>query len=93
MARQLSQLASNAIAKKDLKTKRTFKINDVDRTSFLKASTRSFDKAYGSASASFTLHNPNGVFSPNGIYEINVGDVVEFIYQYEGDTISYPCFY
>lgn len=93
MARKLTQIASNQISNKDIKAKKVFKINDIDRTAYLKTNNRSFDKSFGSAQAAFTLHNPNGIFSVGGIYEINVGDVVSLTYEYGGDTVAYDCFY
>jgi len=93
MARTLSAVASTQISNKDIKATRVFTINGVDRTSYLKTSSRSFDKTYGAAQASFTLHNPNGIFSPSGIYEVNVGDVVSLQYKFTNDTIAYDCFY
>lgn len=70
-----------------------FKINGTDRTDYLKDWQISYDKNFGSATASFTLNNTGGIFGDNGAYKIYVGDIVEFSSYFSGDATEFKNFY
>jgi len=86
VAKELSSIAANQISRKTVHIKFIFKINGVDRSSYLKTWSVSFDKKYGSASARFDLINPDGMFGDGNATTINIGDVVELIEYYDGDS-------
>ena len=70
-----------------------FKINSVNMNAYLITSSISAKTEFASMSAQFTLNNNGGLFSPGGIYAIEIGDVIEYIAKYEGDATEYHRFY
>jgi len=93
MAKQLSQVAQRQITKKRIDHKFTFKINGVDRSNYVFDYSVSFDKSFGSATASFTLLNSGGIFGDVGAWQVKVGDIVELFESFGGDTVEYKSFY
>jgi hypothetical protein len=94
LAKSLSQITTRQINNKRLNIGFTFKINDVDRSNFLKDASFNKDKNFGSTSAQFVLDNIGGVFGDGGGYQINVGDIIEFKLKYLGNTTEeWPAFY
>jgi len=93
MAKSLTAIITNQINNKRIKPSFIFKINSVDRSAYLKDWSISFDKSFGSASATFNLNNNSGIFGEGGDYKIQVGDVIELIEQYQGDSTEFKSFY
>lgn len=93
MAKQLTAKIQEQISNKDIKYKCIFKINGVVQTSYLMSYDLNFSKEFGAASAIFVLNNNDARFGIDGTAELSVGDVVELIEQYEGDTIEWKSFY
>lgn len=93
MPRQLTQKIVDQITNKDIKYQCIFKINGVDRTDHLMSYETSFSKDFGAASAVFTLDNNSGDFSVDGAHPLNVGDTIELIEKFRGDTIEWKSFY
>ena len=88
MAKVLTEAIQTQIDAQDISRRHTLRIDGVMRNANLISWVISNDKSFGSASASFILTNPEGVFSENGDTPILVGDVVEFIEKYGKDTTS-----
>lgn len=93
MSKTLSTIIQNMIDSKDIKITIIFKINGTDYTNYLIDRSVSMDKEFGSNSASFTLINNEGIFGDGGSNEINVGDVVELIEKYFGDSSEFHKFF
>ncbi|MHA1864937.1 MAG: hypothetical protein ACTSWZ_00395, partial [Candidatus Heimdallarchaeaceae archaeon] len=93
MAKQLSQTITNQLDTKNIKPIFIFKINSVDYSSYLMSHNISYDINFGSASATFTLNNNSGIFGEGGSLKIEVGDVVELIEKFEGDSTEFKKFY
>jgi len=93
MARELSQTAQDQITAKALSVRFIFKINGTNYTSYVKNWSLSFDKNYGSAAASFTLINNDGFFNEGETNALYVGDVVELIEYFQGDSFEFKKFY
>lgn len=93
MALQLSQTIQDQISSRTVKPVNILKINDVDFSDYLMSNSVSFDRGFGSASATFVLLNDAGQFSEQSQYQINVGDTVEFIQKYAGDSTEFRKFY
>ena len=93
MSKALTSTIESQISSQRIGREHTFKLNSVDRTSVLQSWNVSFDTQFGSASASFTLINDDGIFGDGGTNEINVGDIVELIENYTGDSTDFASFY
>ena len=93
MAKALSQTITDQLNNKYVKIKFIFKLNSVDLSSYLISWSISYSKEFGAASAEFVLNNNDTRFSSGGSNEIKVGDIVEFIEQYEGDSTQWKRFY
>ena len=93
MAKQLTEVINNQVSDKAIGRTFVFKINGVDLTAYMKTWTLSFDKSFGSAVADFTLNNNASNFSVDGEAEIKVGDVVELIESFTGDSTEFKKFY
>lgn len=93
MAKSLSTTIQNQISNKHIHVKFIFKINGIDFSNYLIDWSIDYSTQFGSAVAVFVLNNNNGIFGSGGSNEINVGDTIEFILQYEGDTTNWPSFY
>ncbi len=93
MARALTQDINNQISDKALETKYIFKIDSTDFSSYLLQSSISHDTKFGASSGSFTLNNDDARFSSGGADEIKVGQVVELIRLYDGDSTEWKRFY
>jgi len=93
MAKTLTSTIQNQIDNQDIKITFTFKIDSTDFSSYLLDWNDSTDKNFGAASATFTLNNDDGRFSNSGINQIDVGDTVELIENYGGDTTNWKRFY
>ncbi len=93
MAKQLTTEITNQISRKHPKPISRLSINGTDYTAYLINWQVSYDKAFGSASATFTLNNNNGIFGDGGASTINIGDIVSLTEQYSGDTTEWKSFY
>ncbi len=93
MARALTQAISNQISSQRVGVTFIFKINSVDLTDYVKDWTISADRNFGSNSGLFILNNADAIFSSGGLYQISVGDVIEFIETYTGDSTQWKRFY
>lgn len=93
MSKPLTTAISNQINTKSVKPVFKLYINSVEFTNYLQSWTTSFDTQFGSASANFILLNDQAVFSEGGIYQVNIGDTVELVESYAGDTTSFKKFY
>lgn len=93
MSIELTQLITDQIDKKRIKRQYIFKINGTDRTSYVLSYNIFSNIDFGSMSAVFVLKNPNGIFSDGGTYQIDVGDVIELIEKFSGDTLEFSKFY
>jgi len=93
MAKELTSTISAQISDEHIKYSIIFKINGADRTSYLQGWDYSFDAKFGSATGAFTLINPDGIFSDGGAMELYVGDTVELICKYIGDSTEFKKFY
>lgn len=93
MAIPLTQVIQDQIDNKRLDVNFTFKINGTDRTSYLLSYSIGFDKSFGSASGIFNVSNAGGVFGDDGAWQIKVGDVIELIEQFHGDSTEFKNFY
>lgn len=93
MARRLTSIIQNQILLQKAEGKFIFKINGTDFTSYIIDYSVSYDKEYGSASATFTLNNDQNKFGKDSHTEIFVGDVIELIEQYKDDSVQYKQFY
>lgn len=93
MSFPLTQAIQTQITNKRLITTFVFKINSVDRTPYCLAYSINYDRSFGSAAANFELINAGGIFSDGGSYQINIGDVVELIEGYGGDSTQFKKFY
>jgi len=93
ISKSLTAIATDQIDKQQIRKEYTFKINGVDRSDYLLNWTVSTSVKFGSMSGVFVLRNPNGLFSVGGSAQIDVGDVVELIEKYGGDTTEWKRFY
>jgi len=93
MAKQLTTEIQNQLDNKDIKIKFILKINSTDVSDYLISWSVSYNKEFGAASAEFVLNNNDSRFSSGGSNEIKVGDVIEFIEQYENDNTEWKRFY
>lgn len=93
MAKELSSVIQSQISNKYIKPTFIFKINGVDYSDYLINWQVSYSREFGSASATFTLNNNDGRFGSGGSAKIEVGDIVELIEKYEGDTTEWKSFY
>jgi len=93
MAKTLSTTIQTQITNKRIGTTFTFTVNSIDFSAYLLAWSVSYDKSFGSASAIFTLNNNDNRFGEAGANKLNIGDVVSFIENYEGDTTNWKKFY
>lgn len=93
MSRVLTTVISRQINLKHLKTRCVFKINGDDRSAYLKDKSISVSTDFGSMTASFTLFNNSGIFGREGDFQIYIGDVVEYIEYYRGDSTEWKRFY
>lgn len=93
MARVLTSVIQNQLSSADVKAQFIFKLNSVDYTDYLISSQLEYSKEFGSASATFTLNNNNGLFGEGGANKIEVGDVVEFSEKFRGDVTEFKRFY
>src|SRR3990167_319624 len=93
MSIPLNSTISTQITNKDIDRRHTFKINSTDFTDYLFNWSVSHDRKFGSASATFTLNNTDSNFGSGGDNEIKVGDTVEFIETFGGDTTQFKRFY
>lgn len=93
MSIPLSSIISGQISNKRLDTKFLFYINSVNRSDYLLSWKVSTDKAFGSTSATFTLNNTGGIFGEGGDYRLYVGDIVELIEMFDGDSTVFRRFY
>jgi len=93
MAKDLTTTISNQITNKDVKYTIIFKVNGVDRTSYLQSWDYSFDAKFGASTGNFTLINPDGIFFDGGSLALHVGDTVELICKYTGDASEFKKFY
>ena len=93
MAKALTQTIQNMITVKDIQGTYIFEINDVVFTSSVISYNISYDKDFGSASATFTLDNNASAFGSGGASEIKIGDKIELIEDYTGDSTNWKSFY
>lgn len=93
MAKALTTYAQRQLTNADIKIDFIFYINGVDYTSYLINWNIEYSVEFGSASATFTLNNNEGIFGESGANKINVGDVVDFDEKFGGDTETYHKFY
>jgi hypothetical protein len=93
MAKALTSVAQGQLTDQDIKIEFIFTINDVDYSDYLLGWGISYSKDFGSASATFTLNNNEGVFGNEGGNEINIGDVISFSEKFGGDSVTYKKFY
>lgn len=93
MSRALTQIISDSITNRDIKMTYVFEINDVVYTSLVISYNISFDKNFGSASATVTLDNNNSAFSSGGANEIQIGDKIELIENFTDDSSNWKSFY
>ncbi len=88
----LTPVAASQINNQTLSTNFQFLVNGNDYTQYLINWSSSYRTEFGSASARFTLLN-SGIFSQGGTNQINVGDTVQLIENFQGDSINYKRFY
>ena len=93
MARALEQAIQTQIDAGAIKTRFVFTINDTDYTLFVISWSLSYDKKYGSATASFILINTDGSFGEGGVNEVYIGDTVSLTEYYQGASQSFQKFY
>ena len=93
MARALTQAIQDQIDAKALQVIFTCLINGIDVTQYLLSWNTSFDKKFGSATANFRLNNNDARFNEGGAQTLYVGDVVELIERYDGDSTEFKKFY
>ena len=93
MSKVLAAAITDQINRRDIKLTFTFKINSIDYSNFLIDWQVSTSKEFGSASAVFTVDNNDERFSTDGSAAIKVGDVIEFIENYSGDSTNWKRFY
>jgi hypothetical protein len=94
MAKALSAIINNQISKKAIGITFTFTINNLDFSSYLMPNwSGDTSKEFGSSSAVFTLNNNDSQFGSGGRNEIKVGDLIEFVENYTGDTTNWGRFY
>lgn len=93
MARSLTSIIQEQIDDRDIKVNYIFKINNTDYTDYLISQSTSFDVKFGSAVGTFELDNNDGEFGDGGSRGIKVGDVVELIEKFEGDSTEFKKFY
>ncbi|MCK9626561.1 MAG: hypothetical protein M0R23_08920, partial [Bacteroidales bacterium] len=93
MARQLSSMITNQITSQDIKGSFLFYVGGNHYNSYLLNWEISYDTSFGAAQATFTLNNNDGEFGEGKSRTINIGDVVEFIELYQGDSTQFKKFY
>lgn len=93
MAIDLTQAINDQLNNRDIQSNFIFKINGVDLTNYIITWGTSFDINFGAANASFTLFNNDGRFNAGGANEIKVGDTIELIEKFEGDSTEFKKFY
>lgn len=93
MSRSLTQAIIDQETRQSIKGECTFEIESVDRSDYLLSWDISTNVSFGSQSGVFRLHNPSGVFSSGGSYEIKIGDTIELIEKYGGDATQFKKFY
>ena len=93
MSLPLTQAITNQINNKRINLKFLFYINSIDRSDYLMNWSISTNKAFGSTSASFTLNNTGGIFGEGGGFRLYVGDIVELIEMFDGDSTVFRRFY
>ena len=89
----LSQYIQDMITSKDITTRFTFKINNTNFSSYVITRSASFNTEFGAAQGTFVLNNDQDVFGVGGIYEINIGDKIEYTCYYGNDTTQFKSFY
>ena len=93
MSKTLSPAVQDMITAQDIKIKFIIKINDIDYTDYLLSFSINHNKEFGSASATFTLNNNDGIFGEGGVSRVYVGDVVSFSEYYGNDSTEWKQFY
>lgn len=93
MAKQLDQAIIDQIQRKLIKPVYILTIAGNDCSSYLMDFNVSYDKQFGSASASFTLVNANGEFGDGSATGIFVGDQVILKQKFYGSSIEWNTFY
>ena len=93
MALALTATSQSQIDNRDVKIVFSFIIAGNDYTGYLLSWQNSYNVKFGASSATFTINNNDGEFGDGGSRQINVGDVVELIEQFVGDSLSYKKFY
>ena len=93
MSLPLTQAITTQITNKRIDMKFIFYINSINMSAYLIDWKVNTDKAFGSTSASFTLNNTGGIFGEGGGYRVFVGDVVELIEMFDGDSTIFRRFY
>jgi len=93
MAKTLTPTIQNQLTYKDVKIKFVLLINNVDYSSSLMNWSIRCSQEFGSAQASFTLNNAEGVFGEEGENKLQVGDVVQFSEYFSGDPTEFKKFY
>ena len=89
----LSQYIQDMITSKDITTRFTFKINNTNFSSYVITRSASFNTEFGAAQGTFVLNNDQDVFGVGGIYEINIGDKIEYTCYYGNDITQFKSFY
>lgn len=93
MSLPLTPAITTQIANKRIDMKFLFYINSVNMSDYLIDWKVSTNKAFGSTSASFSLNNTGGIFGEGGGFRVFVGDIVELIQMFEGDSTVFRRFY
>lgn len=93
MSKTLTAIAQNQLTNSDIRIKFILTIDGIDRSNYLLNWDISYSQEFGSASATFTLNNDQGIFGEGGTAKIEVGDVVSFTEKFGGDTVQYAKFY
>lgn len=93
MARALSQTIQDQIDDGHLKKTHTLTVGGVDRTTSLVRWKVSIDREFGASSGQFDLVNDSGEFGDGGANEIQIGDTVQLIEQFGGDSTQWKRFF
>jgi len=93
MPKALTQAIQTQIDDRDVKITFVLKVDNITQTSYLLNWDVSYDVKFGSATGVFTLDNNDGRFGEAGNEKIQVGDTVELIEKFTGDSTEFKRFY
>ena len=93
MAKALSAWAQTQQNRHSIVRTHRLLVDGQDRSNYLLSWNVSYDREFGSASATIILVNGDAQFEDGGSLQIDVGDSVQLFEKYQGDTTEWKRFY